>query len=215
MYCGVQMTKAGMSKHLQSCTKRKELLSAGTSGSGRGGSFYHLLIEDAWEGNFWLRLEMSGKARLAVLDDYLRAIWLECCGHLSQFSLGNWRNEISMDRKALEVFEPGVELIHIYDFGTSSETKIKVVSEREGRATTPHPIALMARNDPPEISCIQCGKPASWLCLECLYDYEREGTFCDKHAKAHPHVNYEGPMPLVNSPRVGMCGYVGPAEPPY
>ncbi len=22
-------------------------------------------------------------------------------------------------------------------------------------------------------------------------------------------------MPLVNSPRVGVCGYVGPVEPPY
>ena len=29
------------------------------------------------------------------------------------------------------------------------------------------------------------------------------------------HDEYGDPMPLVNSPRTGMCAYDGPAEPPY
>jgi len=33
---------------------------------------------------------MRGSATLAKLDDYLRAIWLECCGHLSKFTIGGW-----------------------------------------------------------------------------------------------------------------------------
>ena len=33
-------------------------------------------------------LEMRGSATLAKLDDYLRAIWLECCGYLSGFTIG-------------------------------------------------------------------------------------------------------------------------------
>ena len=38
----------------------------------------------------------------------------------------------------------------------------------------------------------------------------------DKHAKTHPHKEFDGGhIALVNSPRLGMCGYVGPAEPPY
>ena len=36
---------------------------------------------------------------------------------------------------------------------------------------------------------------------------------CDEHAEEHEH--YEGVMAFVNSPRIGMCGYNGPAEPPY
>jgi hypothetical protein len=100
-------------------------------------------------------------------------------------------------------------------FGTSSETLLKLVGVREGKPSTPHPIVLMARNLPPEAVCIECGQPAAWLCLECMYEEDVPGTLCDEHAQGHPHDNYGEPMPLVNSPRVGMCGYTGPAEPPY
>jgi hypothetical protein len=53
------------------------------------------------------------------------------------------------------------------------------------------------------------------MSLECVYEMDEQGTLCDEHARNHPHDNYGEPMPLVNSPRVGMCGYDGPAEPPY
>jgi len=41
------------------------------------------------------------------------------------------------------------------------------------------------------------------------------GVLCDEHAKTHPHHDYGDPIELVNSPRIGMCGYTGPADPPY
>ena len=215
VYCGRKMTRAGISRHLQSCNKRQQVIAEANAGMGQEDIFYHLLVHDLWEGDYWLHLEMSGSTPLAKLDIYLRAIWLECCGHLSKFYLERWRDEIPMTTAASQIFEPGIELIHIYDFGTSSETKIKVVSARQGKATTPHPIALLARNDPPEIICAECEQPAAWLCLECMYDYNEEGTLCDEHAETHPHDNYGELVPLANSPRVGMCGYIGPAEPPY
>lgn len=183
---------------------------------GREQLLCHLLARDAWQGDYWLHLEMKGSATLADLDHYLREIWLECCGHLSRFSVGGWRGrEIPMRTRADRIFEPGVELTHIYDFGTSSETLIKVVGERVGKPLTPHPMVWMARNSPPEDECAVCGQPASWLCLECLQQLDEPGTLCDEHARDHPHDSHGEPMPLVNSPRMGMCGYSGPAEPPY
>jgi hypothetical protein len=173
-------------------------------------------VQDAWQGDFWLHVEMRGTATLADLDHYLRAIWLECCGHLSIFSVGGWRGEkISMRRQVKQVFEPGLELTHIYDFGTSSETLVKAVAVREGKSLRSQPIVSMARNEPPEAECMECGQVASWLCIECLYDSNEWGTLCDEHAEEHAHEEYGEPMPLLNSPRVGMCGYDGPAEPPY
>jgi len=205
-----------MSRHIQACANRQEVIASANRKRGRNEVLYHLQVQDAWHGDFWLHLEMPGSAALEDLDDYLRAIWLECCGHLSQFSFGGWRgDEIPMHTKVSRIFEPGAELTHIYDFGTSSETLVKVVGTREGKATTPHPVALMARNDQPEVPCVECERPASWLCMECLYEHDKPGTLCDKHAETHPHDNYGEPVPLVNSPRVGMCGYDGPAEPPY
>jgi len=177
-------------------------------------NLYHLLIQNAYGGHFWLHVEMKGNARLKELDSYLRAIWLECCGHLSQFSYNGWQDEIPENTVADKVFEPGLEIDHIYDFGSSSETKIKVMDVRKGSAFTDKPIYLMARNDAPAFPCKECEKTANWLCLECMYENE-ECTFCDEHIESHPHDEYGEPVEIVNSPRLGICGYTGPAEPPY
>lgn len=215
-YCGQETTKSGMTKHLSACSQRQETIAKADRKKGSRETLHHLRVQDAYRSEFWLDLEMRGSASLKNLDDYLRAIWLECCGHLSQFSIGGWRGaEISQKRVADEVFESGIELTHIYDFGTSSETLIKVVGRREGHPTTRHPIALMARNVMPPAPCIKCKQPAAWLCFECLIEDEVWGTLCEKHAQSHPHDDYGEPVPLVNSPRLGMCGYDGPAEPPY
>lgn len=205
-----------MTKHLSACPQRRAIIERADGKKGASETLFHLRAQAAYQSGFWLDLEMRGNAKLADLDHYLRAIWLECCGHMSQFSMGKGSGEeISQDRNAKVVFTPDVQLTHIYDFGTSSETLIKVVGMREGKPTTAHPIALMARNLMPEAKCIKCEKPAAWLCTECLIEDDVWGTLCDKHAKTHPHGNYGEPIPLVNSPRLGMCGYDGPAEPPF
>jgi len=216
VFCGKAMAKGGLSRHLSSCSARQEAISQANQASGKVQSVYHLQIQDSWQRDFWLHLEMNGSATLHDLDQYLRAIWLECCGHLSQFSVGGWSgHEIPMNKRVEQVFNPGVELTHIYDFGTSSETLVNAVGLRQGQPLTKHPIFLMARNEPPEAECMECDQPAAWLCMECLYELDEPGLLCDQHAKDHPHEDYGEPVPLVNSPRMGMCGYSGPADPPY
>lgn len=215
VFCGREMTKGGLSKHLKTCPQRQEAIKTAEK-AGPKQRLFHLQIQDAWSSDFWLHVEMNGGSTLKELDKYLRAIWLECCGHLSQFSIGGWGgDEIAMSRKIEQVFRPGVELTHIYDFGTSSETLVKAVEVREGQPLSKHPIFLMARNHMPPAVCAVCGEPAGWLCMECLIEAEEWVTFCEKHAEEHPHDEYGEPVPLFNSPRVGMCGYDGPAEPPY
>jgi hypothetical protein len=179
-------------------------------------TLHHLRVQADGLPMFWLDLEMRGSATLKDLDSYLRAIWLECCGHLSQFSVGGWGSpEISMRRKIDAVFQPDVTLTHIYDFGTESVTLVKAVDMRGGKPTSAYPIALMVRNVIPETSCIKCGQPASWYCSECMIEDETTGMLCDEHAQDHPHEDYGGVIEIVNSPRLGLCGYDGPATPPY
>lgn len=216
-FCGKQMSKSGLTKHLSGCLERQQVISQANQKAGATQSLYHLQVRDAYSSDFWLHLEMNGTATLNDLDKYLRAIWLECCGHLSQFSVGGWSgDEISKGTRIERVFKIGVELTHIYDFGTSSETLIKAIGVREGKPLTKHPIFLMARNNMPEVFCMECDQPAAWLCMECVSELEESGLLCDEHVRSHPHQDdYGEPMPLYNSPRVGMCGYDGPAEPPY
>jgi hypothetical protein len=208
------MTRGGILKHLATCVARLHSIGEADTKPGAIESIFHLQVRDAWGGDYWLNLEMPGSATLKNLDSYLRAIWLECCGHLSRFSVGRWNAEIPMKTRIDRVFASGTELTHIYDFGTSSETLIKGIDGRTGKALTARPVYLMARNEPPQIECMECGQPAKWLCDQCTIEGEGSGLLCDAHVKAHPHDEY-APTLIVNSPRMGMCGYDGPAEPPY
>ena len=217
-YCGEIITKRGVAKHLDKCPKRQEALIAAEASNRPEETLWHLRVQDAYDKDFWLDLEMVGSASLDKLDKFLRSIWLECCGHLSKFTIGGWGGiDIGKARKADTIFENGLVLRHLYDFGTTSETDIKVVGFREGKAFSKHPITLLARNQMPEMLCMECDRAAGWLCLQCLYDADEPGTWflCDEHVRDHPHDEYGEPIALVNSPRLGMCGYEGPAEPPY
>jgi len=227
VYCGRDMTRGGLARHLPTCAKRQEVQVEADKTSRRKQALYHLQVQDAYGGYYWLHLEMCGEATLQELDSYLRAIWLECCGHLSQLKINGvrytqlldgdvpWGNERKMSVKVDSLFTPGLEIPYEYDFGTTTELVIKVVDQRAGRPTTDHPIVLMARNkfEPP--ACMECVQPATKMCNQCLYDHEGERFgLCDEHAEEHEHEEYNI-MPLVNSPRAGQCGYTGPAEPPY
>lgn len=214
-FCGKEMTRSGLARHLPTCDMRLKAIQAAEQGQGAPQKLFHLQVSSADSSDFWLHLEMNGEATLKRLDEYLRAIWLECCGHLSRFSFGSWGDEIAMRRKAEDIFVTDAELVHVYDFGTSSYTLIKPLSFRIGRPLTRHPIYLMARNTLPEANCSVCGEPATCYCMQCLVEEDRWNHLCDRHGAEHPHDEYGEPMLLVNSPRVGLCGYEGPAEPPY
>ncbi|MBU4224495.1 MAG: hypothetical protein KKC71_01570 [Chloroflexi bacterium] len=89
-YCGEEMAKAGISKHLPICPRRLEVIQAAAQKEVETENLWHLRVKAAYSSAFWLDLEMRGTATLEKLDKYLRAIWLECCGHLSQFTIGGW-----------------------------------------------------------------------------------------------------------------------------
>ncbi|MCD4738189.1 MAG: hypothetical protein K8R89_02880 [Anaerolineae bacterium] len=215
IFCGREMTRGGLSRHWEACSEREKAIAVAEQGDERRQRLYQLQVQDVWGGDYWLHLEMNGTATLDDLDYYLRGIWLECCGHLSMFTYGGWSDEIPMSARVDTLFEPGVKLTHLYDFGSTSETLIKVRKVRTGRPLTAHPIFLLARNNPPDLRCMECGAPATHLCLECLYEDDKSGLLCDRHVEKHPHDDYGEPLPVGNSPRMGMCAYCGPSEPPY
>ena len=214
-FCGREFNRGGMARHLRACPQRKEAIATAAKSFKKLWRLYHLQIQDQWSGEYWLQLEIRGHATLDDLDDYLRAIWLECCGHLSQFSVDGWRGaEIDMDRRIDQTFRKGTVLTHIYDFGSSTYLLVKMMDARNGAPLTKHPIYLMARNNLPVFECDECGAPSVFFCRECSEEAGETICFCDEHAHEHEK-ECEGLMPLVNSPRAGVCGYRGPANPPY
>ncbi len=218
-YCAREMTGGGLTRHLKTCKNRLNTIKEVNQRAEAKISLYHLLAKS---GRHWLHLEMRGTATLEELDSYLRSIWLECCGHLSQFQIGpytfsdmpndGWGESESLDVEVSRLFRQKMSFEHEYDFGSTTESKIQVMDERRGVPTTPHPIALMARNDAPKFECLECGEDAVYFCQECVYS--GPSTLCEEHSEEH-ECGEEMLIELVNSPRIGECGYDGPAEPPY
>ncbi|HSR69816.1 MAG TPA: hypothetical protein VLU25_17945 [Acidobacteriota bacterium] len=94
-----------------------------------------------------------------------------------------------------------------YDFGSTTELKIRRLGERIGKQGS-RPLRLLARNEAPQWPCAVCGETADLLCPECMY--EADPFLCEEHAQGHGcRVDPEEMLPVVNSPRMGVCGYTG------
>jgi hypothetical protein len=197
-FCGKTYAKASMSKHLATHLKDLETKSAKIS--------YHVKVE---AGPYFLHLFIDGEKKLDDLDVFLRHIWLECCGHMSGFT-GAGREEIEMSKKIKSIFKNTDKLTHEYDYGSTTTLKVSVLSDYP--VETKEGIKLLSRNEPLEIMCAICKKePANYLCGTHLY--EGNALFCKKCAKKHEKecsdfADYAA-MPVVNSPRCGVCAYSG------
>ncbi len=218
-FCNAEFTKAGISKHLNShLTKENKNQNTGLS--------LHIRIcDDPRYGDlYFLNLWVDGAALMSDIDYFLRAIWLECCGHMSKFSdpkqprsrgmlsAGEFESEIEeiMDSQAGDILEPGMKLMYEYDFGDTTTLQLIVIDEFSAKA--PEPILLLSRNEPIALVCEICNSaPAAVICTSC---YE-PSYFCKKcgakHAKTCEDFADYAALPVVNSPRMGECGYEGGA----
>ena len=57
--------------------------------------FFHLVVEGRYLPEYWLHLLIPSSSPLWYLDNFLRGIWLECCNHLSAFTIEGERYSIS------------------------------------------------------------------------------------------------------------------------
>jgi hypothetical protein len=205
-----------MSRHLQACPARKAAIVAEESVPALKTRLFHLAVQGTYASDYWLHLEMPGNATLSDLDQFLRDIWLECCGHLSMFQiqgqnfmvqvLDTWwgMEDRDMNVELSVVLAPGLKFSYEYDFGSSTDLTLRVVSEREGLPKEDDPVEILARNKPPDYRCERCGKPADYI--DVFEDYTLLCEACDETEGYG-----EGLMPVVNSPRMGVCGYTGDA----
>lgn len=197
--CGTRQGKAAMVPHLMTCaaawfpsrdarSERTLLLRAQASGAPM----------------YWLDLAAAGQAKLKDVDRLLRDVWLECCGHLSDFYGGGHR-EVRMNARVIDALSSvGSRLRYVYDFGSSTELVVSLSGIIGGHAG--NAVQVVARNDPPAWPCGVCGEPATAVCTECVYD--DEGLLCADHASRH-ECSEEMLLPVVNSPRMGVCSYSG------
>jgi hypothetical protein len=218
-FCRGEFSKSAMTRHLETCQPRASIeAQAGSRRKTQQIRTFHLVVEGRDLPMYWMHLEVTASTTLATLDHFLRDTWLECCGHLSAFEIGGVRYAVNagiddgwdIDEKSMrvrldKVLSPGQTCSYEYDYGTTTELKLKVISDREVEAKG-KAIQVLARSTPPVILCEECGKPATNVCSQCIFD--GKGWLCDDCAEEH-ECGEEMLLPVVNSPRVAMCAYTG------
>ena len=217
--CGKAFGKAGMARHIPVCRRRKP--------PETGPDALLLQVEGRGLPDYWLFLEVASTATWSHLDTFFRDTWVECCGHLSSFEAGGttyvddpveareWTdNARSLTGRIGRSLVPGERFLYTYDFGTSTELVGRALASVPALRAAPK-VQVLARNDPPNRPCAGCGAPATRVCGLCYQETERDCWYCEgcasKHQCSDPGTDYF--LPVVNSPRVGLCAYTGPDGP--
>ena len=212
LLCKKNIGKSGVSRHLKTC---REAAYSEKFAKSREQKLFHIVVEGEYAPFYWLHLDVPAKTTLRTIDGFLRGIWLECCGHMSMFKIEGIRymidtcdayddEERDMNIAIEKILAPKMKFFHEYDFGSTTCLTLRVVGENTVKFKGKQ-INLLARNDPPPIPCGSCGKLATQVCTICMCS--EEGWFCDKCASKHDCEDMF--LPVVNSPRVGTCGYTG------
>ena len=196
----------------------------------------HLSVR-ARERPHWMELGVRCDATLRDLDWFLRAVWMECCGHVSDFMIGYyiysemvprsgdpWRHTGKTVNAAIP---PLARFEYEHDYGSPTKLDLEhcaVFGELVQAVSPAQPwhggkIVILARNNPLQV-CLRCGRPAHWRAdLELgefeVYEedfYESEGVLCADDLDPITFCEECAPaasdlLPLPNSPRVGVKCY--------
>jgi hypothetical protein len=151
-----------------------------------------ILAEGAYAKNYWMLFSIATDTSIATFDKFLRQIWCECCDHLSQFD--------SNQSTKIASLAPKQKISYKYDMGSTTEIVLTVLDELS-RPPQKEKICLLARNMPHVEACNTCGAPATFINV---WEDAFACAVCAKNA-----ADTGAMLPFVNSPRTGVCDYVG------
>ena len=157
---------------------------------------------------FWQYILVPESCTLVNLDDFLRNIWLECCGHLSLFNIGGQEfynspsepGDKSFDSKLKKLLSVGSQFTYEYDFGSTTELFFEVVDLYKNMDIDD--VTLLMINELPSVGCPSCQKNVALICSSC------QSIWCET-CSAEDECGEDYFLPFVNSPRVGQCAYTG------
>ena len=201
LFCDQLFSQKEITKHLDTHLTKMTKQDAGKVTS----SYHHIIVE---AGEMFLNILVAGEQKMKIIDNFLKGIWLDCCGHMSSFEHKNFK--IGMNNLVKDVFQPKIKILHHYDFGSTTSVALK--SGKVVDLQLKEKLILLSRNEPLKLMCNTCKtQPAQNLCSVCKY--EEYAFYCEKCSELHAQTCQDfddyANMPVVNSPRMGECGYTG------
>jgi hypothetical protein len=138
--------------------------------------------------------------KFSDIDEFLKKIWCECCGHMSEFNLfENGVGPIGEVKKTFKLSKYKIDdrFEYQYDMGSTTTIYFEILDKFTGKEKTSE-IEILKRNEIPKIICENCDNEAKY------YDGENDEFVCEDCSK---EIEEDTRLNIVNSPRTGVCGY--------
>lgn len=186
-FCNKQITNRSAKRHILTCENRKNIVEKSVKKAKNTKEQFILKIVDKYNpSTYYIYIDIDVNLTLRVLDTFLRDVWMECCGHLSKFNIDGIT--YACDGALEETFYGEEESFDVLlKEVLYSNSKIKYSYDFE--STSEVVIEVVDKIETAENSSS----------IEILA----------RNNEVKDDEEYEGYEGYTNSPRDGVCGYVG------
>ena len=201
-YCNKELTEKTIKRHMKNCSEMERKIEELSAVDKKQRNQFIISIKPKYSGNeYCIYLSSDENLSLIHIDQFLRDIWLECCGHLSAFKInGKFYQDYSMNTKLKDILVVNEKFEYEYDFGSTTYLILEVIDIIKVPASFSQ-IEIIARNHEVKHFCEICGIEAKY------FNYENDQWECkkciDKDNDMISKFDYS------NSPRDGVCCYGG------
>lgn len=207
-YCNTELNERTIKKHMKSCPEMiKAIEEKGKKSKAKRDQFIISLKDKCDTDTYCIYLSIDANLQLAHIDNFIREVWVECCGHLSCFVINkkvynvNNDNSYEMNARLKDVLSINQKFEYKYDFGSTTELVLEVVDcIKVPKKFTE--IEIIARNDEVKHKCCKCNKDAKY------FNWSEEEYYCESCSQQCEEDEIDE-VEYTNSPRDGVCAYDG------
>jgi hypothetical protein len=200
-YCNKELTERTIKRHMKSCNVMKNSIEEKMPPKGRKRKQFIIAIKPNGTSEYCIYLSIDGSLGLVHIDQFIKDVWVECCGHLSRFIIQRESyQDDDMNTKISDVLSISEKFEYEYDFGSTTYLSLEVADIIDVPKDFTQ-MEIIARNDEIEYKCKRCGERSKY------FNYEECEWLCENCVNEDSELIRE--LNYCNSPRDGVCNYQG------
>lgn len=174
-YCSKELTERTVKRHMKNCIEMKKAIQDEFETEKKKRKQFMISLKDKYDtSTYCIYVSIDASLQLYHIDKFIRDVWVECCGHLSMFKIGqkkyfdNSDGNYAMNVKLKDILHTGQKFEYEYDFGSTTYLNLEVVDEIEVSRNHSQ-IEIIARNNEEGVP----NSPRDGIC----------GYICNEHAE--------------------------------
>lgn len=164
-YCNKELTERTIKRHMKSCSMMKNRIEESIAKNGKLRKQFIIAIKPKYDKNeYCIYLSIDGTLGLVHIDQFIRDVWVECCGHLSAFVIKKkFYQDNEMNIRLNEILSVGEKFQYEYDFGSTTYLELEVVDIINVSKDFTQ-IEIIARNNEIISEFNYCNSPRDGVC---------------------------------------------------